>query len=142
MQPNKGYRNVYSLKFHLVLVTKDRCKVINSKMLARLREIMTATCQKWRCQLEDFYGDESYVYLLIDFPPEVQLSKLVNNLKTVSSRLIRKEFKACIDSFCKDAFWHGTYYIASCNGMTIEQLKDYVEQQQSWLTDKSFSPHP
>lgn len=90
---------------------------------------MTTTCQKWGCQMEEFHGDESHVYLLIDFPPEVQLSKLVNNLKTVSSRLIRKEFKAWIDPFCKDAFWHGTYYIASCNGMTIEQLKPYVEQQ-------------
>jgi putative transposase len=129
MQPNKGYRNVYCLKFYLVLVTKDHCKVIDSAMLERLREIVTATCQKWKCTLEDFQGDEDRVYLLIDFPPEVQLSKLVNNLKTVSSRLIRKEFKACIDNFCKDAFWHGTYYIASCNGMTIEQLKDYVEQQ-------------
>lgn len=129
MQPNRGYRNVYSLKFRLVLVTKDRCKVINSAMLKRLREIMTSTCQKWRCKLEDCTGDESHVYLLIDFPPEVQLSKLVNNLKTVSSRLIRKEFKDCIDNFCKDAFWHGTYYIASCGDMTIEQLKNYVEQQ-------------
>jgi putative transposase len=129
MHPNKGYRNVYSLKFYLVLVTKDQCKLINSEILTRLQEIMTATCQKWGCLLEDFYGDENHVYLLIDFPPEVQLSKLVNNLKTVSSRLIRKEFKACIDNFCKDAFWHGTYYVTSCRGMAIEQLKEYVEDQ-------------
>jgi putative transposase len=132
MQLNKGYRNAYSLKFHLVLVTKDQCKVIDSAMLERLRESLTATCQKWGCRLEDFKGDDSHVYLLIDFPPEVQLSKLVNNLKTVSSRLIRKEFKACIDNFCKDAFWHGTYYIASCGDMTIEKLKNYVEQQVSF----------
>jgi putative transposase len=129
MQPNKGYRTVYSLKFHLVLVTKDHCKVINSDMLGRLHSIMQTTCQKWGCKLEQFDGDENHVYLLIDFPPEVQLSKLVNNLKTVSSRLIRKEFKACVDNFCKDAFWHGTYYIASCSGMTIDQLKHYVTQQ-------------
>ncbi|PSB04225.1 IS200/IS605 family transposase [Merismopedia glauca] len=128
MQPNKGYRNAHCLKFHLVLVTKDRCKVIDSAMLERLEEIMRTTCQKWKCKLESFQGDESHVYLQIDFPPEVQLSKLINNLKTVSSRLIRKEFKACIDEFCKDAFWHGTYYIASCGGMTIEELKDYVEK--------------
>lgn len=131
MEPNKGYRNVYCLKFHLVLVTKDHCKVIDAAMLERLREIMTATCDKWGCKLEEFYGDENHVYLLIDFSPEVQLSKLVNNLKTVSSRLIRKEFKACIDNFCKDAFWHGTYYIASCGGMTVEQLKEYVEGKQT-----------
>jgi putative transposase len=129
MQPNKGYRNVYSLKCHLVLVTKDRCKLIDAEMLERLGGIMASICQKWRCKLEDFNGDASHVYLSIDFSPDVQLSKLVNNLKTVSSRLIRKEFKACIDEVCKDGFWHGSYYITSCNGMTVEQLKDCVEQQ-------------
>jgi putative transposase len=128
MQLNKGYRNVYCLKFHLVLVTKDHCKVIDPEILERLHEIMAATCDKWRCKLESFSGDESHVYLRIDFSPDVQLSKLVNSLKTVSSRLIRKEFKACIDNFCKDAFWHGTYYIASCGEMTIEEFKKYVEE--------------
>ncbi len=128
MLPNKGYRNVYCLKFNLVLVTKDHCKIIDTAMLERLQEIMNATCQKRGCKLESFDGDESHVYLLIDFSPEIQLSKLVNTLKTVSSRLIRKEFKACIDNVCRDAFWHGTYYIASCHGMTVEQLKNYVEQ--------------
>jgi putative transposase len=125
MSPNKGYRTVYSLKFYLVLVTKDRCSIINSEMLARLQEIMSDVCEKWHCKLESFSGDETYVYLLIDFSPEVQLSKLVNNLKTVSSRLIRKEFQACLDTSCQTAFWHGTYYITTCEGMPIEQLKHY-----------------
>jgi putative transposase len=128
MLPNKGYRNVYSLKFHLVLVTKDMCKVIDATILERLCCITTAICQKWGCSLEHFTGDENHVYLLIDFPPDVQLSKLVNNLKTVSSRLIRKEFKACLEPHCQDAFWHGTYYITSHAGMTVEQLQAYMDQ--------------
>jgi putative transposase len=128
MLPNKGYRNVYSLKFHLVLVTKDLCKVIDTPMLDRLHCIMTAICQKWDCSLEDFTGDENHVYLLVDFPPDVQISKLVNNLKTVSSRLIRKEFKACLDPYCQDAFWHGTYYITSHEGVTMDQIQEYAAQ--------------
>lgn len=127
MLPNKGYRNVYCLKFHLVLVTKDHCKMINTTIRDRLHEIVTAICQKWGCKLEEFRGDESHIYLLIDFPPEVQISKFVNNLKTVSSRLIRKEFKFCVDNFCKDAFWHGTYYVTSCDGIPVDQLQHYVE---------------
>jgi putative transposase len=131
MRPNKGYRTVYSLKCHLVLVTKDRCKIIDATILERLHKIMLAICDKWNCRLESFNGDENHVYLRIDFPPDVQLSKLVNNLKTVSSRLIRKEFKTCLDASCQTAFWHGTYYIASCGDMTVEQLKEYVEQENS-----------
>ncbi len=136
MSPNKGYRNVYSLKCHLVLVTKDHCKIINDAMLERLHSILANICDKWGCTLEDFSGDENHVYLFIDFSPDVQLSKFVNNLKTVSSRLIRKEFKACFDRQCQDAFWHGTYYITSCNGISVEQLKHYIE------TPWSGTPQP
>nr|WP_307731580.1 transposase [Microseira wollei] len=40
--------------------------------------------------LTDFNGESDHVHLIIDFPPDVEISKLVNNLKTVSSRLIRR----------------------------------------------------
>jgi putative transposase len=64
---------------------------------------------------------------LIDYNPKVQLSKFVNNLKTVSSRLIRKEFAEHINSFYyKPVFGTGAYFVSSCGGVTLEQLKAYV----------------
>jgi putative transposase len=57
---------------------------------------------------------------------------LVNNLKTVSSRLIRKDFGPELEQvYSKPVFWSGAYFVASCGGVTIEQLKTYVEQQHS-----------
>jgi putative transposase len=69
---------------------------------------------------------------LVNFPPDVEVSKLVNNLKTVSSRLIRKDFLEYLSSvYTKPVFWSGAYFVASCGGVTIDQLKTYVEQQHS-----------
>lgn len=92
MAYQKGWRTVYSLTAHLVLVTKYRRKVINQPILDRLNEIFRNTLEKWDCQLVEFNGEADHVHLLIDYPPHTQLSKLIANLKTVSSRLIRKEF--------------------------------------------------
>jgi putative transposase len=132
MSLKKGYRNVYDLNIHLVLVTKYRKKVIDKAILSRLHEIFEATCQKWRCELVEFNGEPDHVHLLINFPPDVEVSKLVNNLKTVSSRLIRKDFLEMLNSvYSKPVFWSGAYFVASCGGVTIEQLKAYVEQQHS-----------
>jgi putative transposase len=79
-----------------------------------------------------FNGESDYVHLVIDYPPDVEVSKLVNNLKTVSSRLIRKEFNEQVNQFYnKPVFWTGAYFVASCGGVTIEQLKSYVEKQNS-----------
>jgi putative transposase len=130
MTLKRGFRNVYDLNIHLVLVTKYRKKVIHKAILSRLHEIFEATCQKWRCELLEFNGEPDHVHLLINFPPDVEVSKLVNNLKTVSSRLIRKDFLEQLNSvYSKPVFWSGAYFVASCGGVTIEQLKSYVEQQ-------------
>ena len=56
----------------------------------------------------------------------------VNNLKSVSSRLIRKEFSLEVNCFYnKPVFWTASYFVASCGGVTLEQLKTYVEKQSS-----------
>jgi len=60
------------------------------------------------------------------------LCKFVNNLKTVSSRLIRKEFEEHLKSvYSKPVFWSGAYFVSSCGGVTLTQLKRYVQQQDS-----------
>ena len=128
----KGNRSVYSLNIHLVLVTKYRRQVITADVLQRLCEIFEATCDKWRCTLKEFNGEADHVHLVISFPPDVQISTLVGNLKTVSSRLIRKEFADGISKFYKKpVFWSGAYFVASCGGVTLENLKQYVQQQSS-----------
>jgi putative transposase len=132
MTLNKGYRNVYDLNIHLVLVTKYRRKVIEKAMLKRLGEIFASTCQKWRSELKEFNGEADHVHLLISYPPDVEVSKLVNNLKTVSSRLIRRDFAERLNQvYSKPVFWSGAYFVASSGGTTLEQLKAYVEGQQS-----------
>lgn len=130
MSYTKGNRSVYSLNIHLVFVTKYRRKVIDATLLARLGEIFVDTCQKWRCTLTEFNGEADHVHLLISFPPDVQVSTLVGNLKTVSSRLIRKEFLEHVSRFyTKPVFWSGSYFVASCGGVTLEHLHQYVADQ-------------
>ncbi len=132
MTLNKGYRTVYDLNIHLVLVTKYRKKVINKAMLSRLHEIFESTCAKWRSQLKEFSGEPDHVHLLINYPPDVEVSKLVGNLKTVSSRLIRKDFADVTGRiYFKPVFWSGAYFVASSGGVTVGQLKEYVENQHS-----------
>ncbi len=132
MTYNVGYRTVYSLNIDLVLVTKYRRKVISQAMLKRLQEIFENTCTKWRSKVTEFNGESDHVHLVISYPPDVEVSKLVNNLKTVSSRLIRKEFHEDVNRFySKPVFWTGAYFVASCGGVTLEELKSYVEKQSS-----------
>ncbi|MGA9380226.1 MAG: IS200/IS605 family transposase [Phormidium sp.] len=126
-----GFRSVYRLNAHVVLVVKYRRRAINGEILTRLEQILKQTLNKWESELLEFNGESDHVHLLIDYKPDIPLSTLIGNLKTVSSRLIRKEYPWLAQKYFynKPYFWTGSYFVASCGGATVEQLKKYVEQQ-------------
>ena len=114
-------------------MTKYRKRAINQERLIRLKEIFEQTLLKWDCSLVDFNSEDDHCHLIVEFKPDIELSKLIANLKTVFSRLIRKEFPQLSNQYFygKPYFWTGAYFVASCGGVTVEQLKAYVEKQSS-----------
>jgi putative transposase len=84
-----GRHCAFALHAHLVFVTKYRHKVFTDAHLTRMEEIMRAVCEDFECELVEFNGENNHVHLLVNFPPKVALSKLVNSLKGVSSRRLR-----------------------------------------------------
>lgn len=100
-------------------------------MLIRLHEIFVSTLEKWEGELIEFNGEADHVHLLISVNPKTQPSKLVNNLKTVSSRLLRRDFNEHLAKVYsgKPVFWSRSYCILSCGGAPISVLKQYIQQQ-------------
>ncbi|WP_210168214.1 IS200/IS605 family transposase [Microvirga massiliensis] len=94
---SKLYHCVYALHYHLVIVTKYRQRCLTAAMLARLREIAQARCEGWGGELLQMNGEPDHIHLLVSLSPDLALSGFVNNLKTTTSRLIRKEFAAEIN---------------------------------------------
>jgi len=128
---SKG-RSVSDLKAHLVLTTKYRRKLFTKEMLDRLHEIFEDLLKKWECRVIEFNGEENHVHLLFQYHPSIELSKLVNSIKTVTSRRLRSEFEDRVNRFYhKDVLWNGSYFIASCGGVTVSALKKYIENQDS-----------
>ncbi len=122
---------VFDIHAHLVLVTKHRRKTITKHVLRRLDTILRATCRKWGVRVAELNGEADHVHLLLATPPSVQPSKLVNNLKTVSSRLLRKEFPALRTQYTDAAFWSRSYCYVSCGGAPLAIIKAYIETQDA-----------
>ena len=122
---------VYSIHFHLVLVTKYRHKCFTKAMIERLQSIFTSLCNIWDCELLEFGGEPDHVHLLLALHPNVTPSKFVNNLKTVSSRYLRKEFAAHLRRFYwKPVLWTRAYCLISAGGAPLEVIKSYVANQE------------
>jgi putative transposase len=125
-------RAVSDMKAHLVLVTKYRNKVFTAEILNRLHEVLQNLCEKWSCKLIEFNGEEDHIHLLFQYYPQMDVSKFVNNIKSVSSRKIRSEFAKHINSFYwKEVLWSESYFIATCGGVTVSVLRKYIENQSA-----------
>lgn len=123
-------RGVSDLKCHLVLTPKYRRKIFTDPMLTRLEEIFKDLMIKWGGRLIEFNGEMDHVHILLQYTPQTELSKLINNLKTVSSRYLRKEFSEEINKiYWKDVLWTSGYGVFSCGGVTVQELKKYIENQ-------------
>ncbi len=101
-------------------------------MVKRLSEIFSDLCQKWDCKIIEFNGEDNHVHLLFQYYPQMELPKFINNIKSVTSRRLRKEFAEEINKvYWKQVLWNESYFIASCGGVTISILKKYIEGQNT-----------
>lgn len=124
------YHCVYNLQYHLVLVTKYRKKCFTSEILSDLEDICLNICDKWSCRLAEFGGEEDHIHLLIEAHPAMDMSRFINNIKTVSSRLIKKRHQEHFQKFYwKPALWTRAYCLLTAGGATIETIKTYIENQ-------------
>ncbi len=134
MELRSGRHCVFNLHVHLVFVTKYRRGVFTKDILTDMRHIFSDVCTDFEANLIEFDGEHDHVHLLIEYPPKVCISKLVNSLKGVSSRLIRKkEYPGITKKLWGSALWSPSYFAGSCGGAPIDIIKKYIEQQRTPL---------
>lgn len=126
----KGRHVVSELHVHLVFVTKFRHRVFTNQHLQRLEEVFAGVCADFESTLVEFNGEEEHVHLVITYPPKVPISNLVNSLKGVSSRYMRRDFPELAQHYWRTKrLWSGSYYAGSVGGATLTTLRQYIENQ-------------
>ena len=121
---------VFNLKLHIVFVTKYRRKTLSPDLLKYLEEAFGEILAAWRCTLLEFGGEADHVHLLVDIHPALDISVLINNLKTASARRTRNRFADHLAPFySKPLFWSRAYFVASVGGATLETVRAYVNAQ-------------
>jgi putative transposase len=115
----------------LVFVTKYRRGVLDTQMPNRCEQVMAQVCMDFGATLAELNGEEDHVHLLVQYPPKVALSHLVNSLKGVSSRQLRQDFVGRINSAATGGrFWSPSYFARSCGGPPLSTVKDYITNQK------------
>lgn len=115
----------------MVFVTKYRRGAFTDEILVDCENTMRKVCEDFEVQLVEFNGEDDHVHLLVNFPPTVQLSKLVNSLKGVSSRHLRRQHAAHLENYLWGGhLWARSYYCGTAGGAPLSVVAKYVQSQR------------
>lgn len=125
-----GRHCVFMIHAHLVFVTKYRGRIFNTEHLGSLETLFRRVCADFESELVEFNGETDHVHLLVNYPPKVALSKLVNSLKGVSSRRMKLLHPELVKpAYLKNALWSPSYFAGSVGGAPLSVVRQYIEQQ-------------
>ncbi|WP_092977112.1 IS200/IS605 family transposase [Actinopolyspora lacussalsi] len=122
-----GRHCVFGMHVHLVFVTKYRRNVLTNQHHDFLREVFAKVCADFGATLSECNGEDDHVHLLVEYPPQMAVSKLVNSLKGVASRRLKQHFRM---RTYRGHLWSPSYFAASCGGAPLSIIQQYVENQR------------
>jgi len=128
---DKGCHSTYSIQFHCVCCTKYRRKVLTEEVSEYLKEVNKSVAEKFEINIIEQETDKDHIHILFTSKPQIQVSKFINSLKSVSARLLFKKYPELKTKLWKGHFWSPSYFLASVGEVKLADVKKYVETQGS-----------
>ena len=129
MKLDSNAHSVFLLHYHLVLVVKYRRKVFDNSISKRAKEIFEYIAPNYNITLQEWNHDKDHVHILFKAHPKTEISKFINAYKSVSSRLLKKEFPQIRKRLWKEKFWSQSFCLLTTGEAPIEIIKKYIESQ-------------
>lgn len=122
------YHCLYRVNYHLVLLTKNKKDCLIGELPSRLEEIINNLCDKAGIKVLEFTCHPNHVQLLLEAHPNVMPSRFINNLKTVTSRLMRKEFDSELSKhYSENVLWARGYCLLSAGVDERSAIERYID---------------
>lgn len=126
---DSGCHSTYSIQFHYVCCVKYRRKVLTAEVTEYLKEINKSVAEKFDITILEQETDRDHIHILFASKPQIQVSKFINSLKSVSARMMFRKFPDIKTKLWKNNFWSPSYFLASVGEVKLEDVKKYVENQ-------------
>ena len=119
----------YDIQYHIVWTTKYRYKVLVNKIALRAREIIRQCCNSMDVTIIKGSVGKEHIHILVSCPPSLSVSKLVQQIKGKTSRVLLNEYKELKRRYWGQHLWSSGYFCRSVGTVTQEIIKEYIENQ-------------
>ena len=121
---------VYYAKYHIVMTTKYRRKVVKGGMGAYLKKCTLGVQRRYpEIVIEEANTNEDHMHVLVSVPPKMSVSRVVNLIKSNTGRMMRERFRF-LDKVYKreDGIWSTGYFVSTV-GIDEQTIQRYIEYQ-------------
>ena len=113
----KSSHSVTDLRYHIILVTKKRKKLLTGELDACIKSECLRIIHHFDGLVIEMESDLDHIHLLVELPPKYSIAEVINVLKGVSSRIVRRDYLPEIQKVLGgEAFWSPSYYPATVGG--------------------------
>ncbi|MGL9820297.1 IS200/IS605 family transposase [Enterococcus faecium] len=129
MELDTNNHSVFLLYYHLVLVTKYRRQVIDNEISEFAKTTFVQITESYSITLVEWNHDRDYVHILCKAQLKTELTKLINDYKSASSRLIKRDYPRVKQFLWKEMFWSKSFCLLTTGGAPIDVIKKYIQNQ-------------
>jgi putative transposase len=128
-QLNSSPHSVYSLNYHLIFCVKYRRKIPTNQISIRLKDIVIGISKDFQVKIMEQETDRDHIHILFKTKPTINITKYINSIKGVSSRILFQEFPEIKMKLWKGHMWSTSYCLLTTGRTTLDVLNKYVESQ-------------
>ena len=126
-------QSLSNVLLHIVFSTKNRQNWIQPDIESELYRYLAATCRSFDCPAIQIGGTKNHVHILCRMARTITISKLVEKVKTGSSKWIKTKRT----DFSKFS-WQNGYGAFSIGVSNLNALKKYIANQEEHHKHRSF----
>ena len=129
---NRGSHSKYSLKVHLIFVTKYRKKIFKSdKRIKDVKQFLYDATKKYGYEIIQIETDKDHVHILLEYSPKIAVSDIVRQLKQYSTyQMWRYHEEYLTKQYWKHKIlWSDGYFSCSIGQVSQEIIEKYIQNQ-------------
>ena len=139
-----GAHTKTDLKVHLIWIPKYHKRVLNFKVAIRARDILRQIAMEHELDIITGKVSSDHVHMFISYRPAMNISKIMQWLKGISSRILLSEFPHLRKQYWGRHLWARGYLAVSSGNITDEMIQQYIEEQEGEpvIDDSRFQIDP
>ena len=125
-----GAHTKTDLKVHIIWIPKYRKKVLTGQVAVRTRDILRQIAFEHELEIISGKVASDHVHMFVSHRPTQNISKIVQWLKGISSRVLLSEFAHLKKQFWGRHLWARGYLAVISGNITDEMIQQYIEEHE------------